>query len=484
MEPVLPITLALPERGSRQILRSMHQQMRAAIVDGRLSAGLRLPGSRTLAEQCGVSRNCAMAVYDLLLSEGLVAARAGGGTFVSDIYQADPPRAAQVAADRTPLLLPRWRNEPAVLRPSAAARFEYDFVVGLPDTSQFPFDTWRRLDARSLRLLEREPAEYAAPEGRESLRNAIAKHVSFARAVACGGADVLVTSGAQQAFDLLARIFIEPGVTKVAIEDPGYPPLRWALESAGAVLVPVPVDAEGMVVDRIPADARLICVTPSHQFPMGQVMSLRRRMALLAFAREHGSLIIEDDYDGEFSHSSQPLDALKSLDRDDSVFYVGTFSKSLFPGLRLGYVIAPSWARPALVGAKQRSDWHGAVAAQDTLAAFIDDGDLARHIRKMRQLYSQRKQILTAALQRHLAGRLSVIPAEGGLHIAVLLRDGDRAEEVVAAAAGEGIRVEPVSQYALAPAPPNGLVFGLGLIPTHLIDQAVLRLAGHLGKYT
>ncbi|RFP18506.1 MULTISPECIES: PLP-dependent aminotransferase family protein [unclassified Duganella] len=473
MEPVLPITLALPERGSRQILRSMHQQMRTAIVDGRLSAGLRLPGSRTLAEQCGVSRNCAMAVYDLLLSEGLVAARAGGGTFVSDIYLADPPRAA---ADRTSLLLPRWRHAPTVLRPSAAAQFDYDFVVGLPDTTQFPFDTWRRLDARSLRQLERAPAEYAAPEGRAALRAAIAKHVSFARAVACSGTDVLVTSGAQQAFDLLARIFIEPGVTRVAIEDPGYPPLRWALESSGAVLVPVPVDAEGMVVDRIPADARLICVTPSHQFPMGPAMSLQRRMALLAFAREHGSLIIEDDYDGEFSHSSQPLDALKSLDRADSVFYVGTFSKSLFPGLRLGYVIAPAWARAALVGAKQRSDWHGAVAAQDTLAAFIDDGDLARHIRKMRQVYSQRKQILVQALQRHLPGKLSVIPSEGGLHIAALLGDEDQAMQVVAAAAEAGIRVEPLSQYALAAAPPNGLVFGLGLIPTHLIDQAVLRL--------
>lgn len=481
MAPVLPITLTLPKPGSRQILRSMHQQMRTAIIDGRLSAGLRLPGSRTLAEHCGVSRNCAMAVYDLLLSEGLVAARAGGGTYVADIYSADPPRAANVVIDRKPLLQPRWRKEPTVLRPSPATRFEYDFVVGLPDTSQFPFDTWRRLDARALRQLARAPAEYAAPEGRAALRAAIARHVSFARAVACNGDDVLVTSGAQQAFDLLARIFIEPGQTKVAIEDPGYPPLRWALESAGAVLVPVPVDAEGMEVDRIPADVRMICVTPSHQFPMGQAMSLRRRMALLAFAREHGGLIVEDDYDGEFSHSSQPLDALKSLDRDELVFYVGTFSKSLFPGLRLGYVIAPAWARPALVGAKQRSDWHGAVAAQDTLAAFIDNGDLARHIRKMRQVYSQRKQVLVQALQRHLPSTLSVIPAEGGLHIAALLGDGAEASQVVAAAAEAGIRVEPISQYALAASPPNGLVFGLGLMPTHLINQATQRLAKFLG---
>nr|WP_229220018.1 PLP-dependent aminotransferase family protein [Rugamonas fusca] len=455
--------------------------MRTAIIDGRLSAGLRLPGSRTLAAHCGVSRNCAMAVYDLLLSEGLVAARAGGGTYVSDIYPADPPRTANAAIDRTPLLQPRWRNEPTVLRPSPATQFDYDFVVGLPDTTQFPFDTWRRLDARALRQLQRAPAEYAAPEGRAALRAAIARHVSFARAVACNADGVLVTSGAQQAFDLLARIFIEPGQTKVAIEDPGYPPLRWALESAGAVLVPVPVDAEGIAVDRIPADARLICVTPSHQFPMGQAMSLRRRMALLAFAREHGGLIVEDDYDGEFSHSSQPLDALKSLDRADSVFYVGTFSKSLFPGLRLGYVIAPAWARAALVGAKQRSDWHGAVAAQDTLAAFIDNGDLARHIRKMRQVYSQRKQVLTQALQRHLPSTLSVIPAEGGLHIAALLRGGADASQVVAAAAEAGIRVEPISQYALAASPPNGLVFGLGLMPTHLIHQATLRLAKCLG---
>ncbi|WP_329955905.1 PLP-dependent aminotransferase family protein [Cupriavidus necator] len=226
---------------------------------------------------------------------------------------------------------------------------------------------------------------------RVQLREAIASHVSFARAVACGADDVVVTSGAQQAFDLIARVLVTPGKTVVAVEDPGYPPLRHAFAAAGARLVPVPVDDEGMQVDQLPAGARVICVTPSHQFPLGATLSLARRRALLAFARRHGAVVVEDDYDGEFRHGGRPLDALQTLDQDQLVWYVGTFSRSLFPGLRLGYAVVPPWARDAVVAAGQYTDWHSALLAQDTLAAFMAEGHLARHIRKMRAAYTGRR---------------------------------------------------------------------------------------------
>lgn len=481
MEPVLPIAIELPQRGSRRILRSLHQQLRAAIVDGRLKPGFCMPGSRTLAELIGVSRNCVVAVYDLLLSEGYVTARPGGGTFAADIgrtRRSDLP--ASASFEMVDRLAPYWRVEQPIVRFKPPSDYTYDFVVGLPDKSEFPFETWRRLSARALRGLSRAPAAYIEPEGREALREAIANHVSFVRAVACTKADVVVTSGAQQAFDLLARVFVVPGRTVVAVEEPGYPPLRWAFEGMGAQLAPVPVDEEGIVVDQIPRGARVVCVTPSHQFPMGPAMSARRRTQLLEFAHRYGVIVLEDDYDGEFNQAGRPLDALQTLDRSQSVFYVGTFSKSLFPALRLGFVVAPPWARNALIAAKQRSDWHGAALAQDTLAAFISEGHLARHVRKMRNVYAQRRRILVDALTSRFPKDLRVIGSEGGLHITTILHPDQPAARVVESAAEDRLRVIPVTRYAMSKPAPNGLVFGLGMLQSQRIEGGVARLARHM----
>ncbi len=478
MEPVFPISLQLPSRGSRQLLRSVHQQLRAAIADGRLKAGFRMPGSRTLAELLGVSRNCVVAAYDLLLSEGYVTAHPGGGTFVADIGRTRSSRQGPSNGfEMKERLAPYWRSEPAIIRFAPAADFTFDFVVGLPDKSEFPFEVWRRLSARALRGLSRAPAAYIEPEGRETLREAIAKHVSFVRAVACTKSDVVVTSGAQQAFDLLARVLVTPGKTVVAVEEPGYPPMRWAFDGCGGQVVPVPVDSEGIQVEQIPRNAKVICVTPSHQFPMGPALSARRRTQLLEFAAEHGAVIIEDDYDGEFNHAGRPLDALQTLDRAQSVFYVGTFSKSLFPALRLGYVIAPEWARQALIAAKQRVDWHGAALAQDTLAAFMTEGHLARHVRRMRSVYAQRRELLEAAISRHLPRELSVVPSSGGLHITALLSGSRQAARIAQAAAEERMRLMPISRYAASSSSPNGFAMGLGMIPAHRIEDGVSRLA-------
>jgi GntR family transcriptional regulator/MocR family aminotransferase len=478
MEPLFELGISLPPRGSRDRLRGLHRELKAAILNGRLQPELRLPATRALASALGVSRNTVVAAYDLLLSEGYLVARPGSGTYVANVRRPPPGSRTQTndrAAERR--LNAFWRARPTALPPAPGGSSPFDFRLGLPDKAAFPFHIWRRLSARALRGLSKAPAAYAEPEGRQDLRAAIAKHISFARAVSCRADDIVVTGGAQQAFDLLARILVTAGRTMVAVEDPGYPPLRAAFAAAGAGIVGIPVDGEGLMVDRLPPRTRVVCVTPSHQFPLGTAMSARRRAALLDFAQARDAVIVEDDYDGEFRFGGRPLDALQTLDHAESVFYVGTFSKSLFPALRLGFVVAPPWARRALIAAKQSSDWHGPVLAQDTLAAFIAEGHLARHVRKMRRVYGERRALLLQALDRYFGDRLEPIPADTGLHLAARLRAPLRADALAARAADSGIRIQSLDRYATRKPVPNGLAFGFGMIGADRIDEAIRRLA-------
>lgn len=477
MEPVLALDVRLPAPGSRARLRTLHARLRDGIVQGRLHAGLLLPSTRVLAREYGVSRNTAVAAYDLLAAEGYVVTRPGGGTFVAAVA----PRRAERAGRRTveggdKRLNRYWRDRSAMTPPSALAGIAFDFALGLPDKGMFPFDIWRRLSARSLRALSRTPAAYAEAQGRAALRQAAAAHASYARAVSCDAEDLVVTSGAQQAFDLLARILVTPGKTVVSVEDPGYPPLRRAFEAAGARIAAVPVDTEGMRIDRIPREAKVVCVTPSHQFPLGMPLSMERRTALLELARRRRAVIVEDDYDGEYRFGGRPLDALQTLDREQCVFYVGTFSKSLFPALRLGYVVTPPWARDALVAAKQATDWHCAVLSQDTLAAFIAEGHLVRHVRKMRRIYGERREALLEALARHFKGQLDVLPSDSGLHIACTWKGAGRMGTLVGRAHEAGIRLQSFDAFTLRAPRRRGIVFGLGRIASEEIDKGVRKL--------
>ncbi|MEI7036647.1 PLP-dependent aminotransferase family protein [Fulvimonas yonginensis] len=466
--------LDLPGRGSRQRLQALHTQLRAAILDGRLKSGLRLPATRELAVALGLSRNTVVAAYERLLSEGYIEPRRGAGHFVAALGAPRTGTPVDGAGVAHRLAVP-WRA--AHVASPAAPALAYDFRLGSPDPGLFPFDVWRRLSMRAWRNAARTALGYDAPQGRRALREAIARHVAFARAVACGADDVVVTCGAQQAFDLLARVLVTPGRTVVAVEDPGYPPLRDAFAAAGARVVGVPVDAEGLQVERLPAQARVVYVTPSHQFPLGVTLSPQRRAALLDFARTHGATVIEDDYDSEFRYGQRPLEALQTLDRSGSVCYVGTFSKCLFPSLRLGYAVAPPWLRPALVRARQLADGHGDPVAQETLAAFIAEGHLARHVRRMRRVYAQRREQLLQALARHGRGRLDVWPSGAGLHLAATLPREREAARVAALAAREDIQLEALDGYALGRVPPNGLAFGYGRVEAADIDAAVRRLA-------
>ena len=477
MEPVFELPLTVPPRSSGDRLRSLHGQLRAAILEGRLQPGLRLPSTRAFAAVHSVSRNTAMAAYELLLSEGYLATRQGAGTYVADVLPDLPARRPirERAATNDRRLNPFWLRSAEPVAPAPApARFA--FRLGMPDVSYFPFAVWRRLSARALRNYARTPLDYGGMHGKPALREAIARYVSYARAVACRADDITVTAGAQQAFDLLARILVTPKRTVVAVENPGYPPVRKAFEAAGGRIVGVPVDAEGLVVERIPANVTVICVTPSHQFPLGSAMSGRRRAALLELAHARGAVVIEDDYDSEFRFGGRPLDALQTLDRTESVFYVGTFSKSLFPALRLGFVVAPGWAQRALGEVKQCADSHCSPISQECLAAFIAEGHLARHVRRMRRIYAARREVLLKGLRTELGQWFEPVPPAAGLHLAALPTVPVDIAALVESARQQDVSVYSVDRFRMGRARNSGLVFGYGALECGDIVTGLARL--------
>ncbi|MEO8387822.1 PLP-dependent aminotransferase family protein [Polaromonas sp.] len=475
----MELHIDMPAAGSRNRFAALHRQIRAAIIDGRLAAGVRLPTTRALAALLGVSRNTVVAAYEHLASEGYLLSRQRAGTFVA---ATKPLRSSVTPSARargpSPGDLPNaWRRVTPWAAEATAAGPRFDFRVGLPDHSQLPWDVWRRLCARAQHDFARAPRAYTDPAGDPLLREAIAGHVSLSRAVACSADDVVITAGAQHAFALLAELLVTPRATVVAVEDPGYAQLRAAMAFRGARLHRVPLDSEGLRVDRLPPQAKVICVTPSHQFPVGTAMSLNRRSQLLEFARRRQAVVIEDDYDGEFRFSGHPLDALHSLDDHGLVFYVGTFSKVMFPALRVGFVVAPAWARERLAAALHVTQGAPPLLTQMALSAFIREGHLAKHVRRMRRVYAGRRDTLLQAIERHSQGLLKPLPSVAGLHISAMLAPQLDMHDVVRAAAAAGVAVDLLDRSGQRRAQYNGLTFGLGLIGDDEVTAGV-RLLG------
>jgi GntR family transcriptional regulator/MocR family aminotransferase len=479
--------VTLGDRGD--LAAQIYRQVLGAILDGRLRAGERLPASRELARQLEVSRNTVAVAYDRLSAEGYLTGRVGAGTYVCTVAgiaprpHRSPPRrtpadpAAGVPEPARPggvrpraiwTTVPRAEIAPRTLPP-------YDFAAGVPDIGLFPFEAWRRIIARELRPSAIQSGDYGDPQGHAGLRAAITRHSGLSRAVRAGPDDVVVTQGAQQALDLIGRVLIEPGAC-VAVEEPGYPPARHLFHSLGARVVGVPVDDEGLVVDALPKSARLVYVTPSHQFPLGTVMSLARRTALLNWAERRGAVIIEDDYDSEFRYSDRPLEPLQSIDRSGRVIYVGSFSKTMLPMLRIGFLVAPATLRSALGTAKQLTDWHGESLTQATLARFIDEGQLARHLRRARRVYGDRRERLVSWFAEHRPGGVALVPSSAGLHVCVRLDHSD-VDGVAARAAALGVSVRPLARYCHAEPGETGLVIGFGAIPADRIVPGLERLA-------
>ncbi|ROO85731.1 GntR family transcriptional regulator [Actinocorallia herbida] len=451
--------------GRDDLAGRLYRQIRDAVLAGRLPPGTALPATRGLAADLGVARGTVAAAYERLAAEGFLRTRVGSGTFVAEGFGGHAP--ARAAGALRPLPVWEGRRAPVAL----AEGLRHDFRPGHPDVALFPWATWRRLLTAELRAGAVGSGMYGDPAGHPGLRAAIAARLAASRSVRADPDDLIVTAGAQQAIGLIARVLLPQGAT-VAVEEPGYPPVRHALVAAGMRVVGVPVDAAGLVVDALPGDARLVYLTPSHQFPLGMPMAPARRAAVLDWADRHDACVVEDDYDSEFRFAGRPLEPLHTLDTTGRVLYVGSFSKTMLPTLRLGFLLAPSGLRTALRAAKYAADWHTPLPEQKALAAFLTEGSFARHIRRMHRVYADRRTRLLAALPPHLVP----VPSAAGLHLGAWLPPGTDDTAAASAAARHGVSIYPLSMFARA-APP-GLVLGFGALPD--VESATAALTSAL----
>ncbi len=485
------VDLDLDRAGDNPLNEQIYKRLKGLILAGVLRPGARLPASRVLAAELSVSRNTVLAAFDQLLAEGYTEARPGAGTRVSaDLPDlSDDFRAAAPAlSDDPPPPLPA-RVLDLVSRRTPGPGMHRPFLPGLPDVSAFPFDEWGRAVGRFWRRPPIGMLEDRDGRGHLPLRRAIADYLVAVRGAACSADQVIITSGAQQGIDLCARVLLDPDVP-VVMENPGYRGLTAALTSAGARVVRAPVDAEGLDVARARAATphpRLLAVTPSHQFPLGVTMSLARRLDLLAWAREAGFWILEDDYDSEYRYRGRPLAALQGLDGGGRVIYAGTFSKVMFPALRLGYLVVPEPLVEAFVRLRGAVDDFPALAMQPVLADFMDSGRFGAHVRRMRNLYGERQAILREELTARFKGLFDLPDDDAGMHLTVTwggagktqgLMDGAITRE----AADLDVTARALSGFYDGPSRRNGLVLGYTAYPEAALRDAAARLEQAVGR--
>ncbi len=485
-----PIFSSISAAADIPLHRQLYQAIRSAILSGQLRAGQRLPSSRQLATELTVSRSTIVGAYDQLLAEGYVESKAGAGTCVVHTLPDDALTAAPVehhspSSHGERRLSVRGSRIAATMNGAQPSDRLRAFQGGMPALDAFPIKLWSGLLARRWAQPPLQLLAGACTAGYQPLREAIAAYLRTARGVRCEAEQVIVTAGAQQGLDLAARILTDPG-DRVLVEDPGYLGARSAFIAAGAELTPMPVDDDGLNVEACVAQgagARLIYVCPSHQYPLGVTMSLTRRLALLDWANREGVWIIEDDYDSEYRYASRPLAALQGLDHSGRVIYMGTFTKVMFPSLRLGYLVAPPDLVDTFVAARALADRHSALPEQAALADFISEGHFARHIRRMRALYATRQAVLVEAAQRELADWLEVEPAEAGMHLLGWLPAGVSDTQVSRLAARRGITAAPLSAYRLIPGGRGALVLGYAGVDEWKIRAAVKELGHALREY-
>lgn len=457
------------DRSSRKGMSvQLYMALRDIILSGGLRAGDRLPATRTLARETGVSRTTVIDAIDRLVAEGMLVSQVGSGTFVSDTLEHQHPAPVTTTPQNTTTQHPRVSYAISHAEKNYAQRTWLPhearaFVTALPALDAFPLAHWSRLSARHLRGARGAVMGYGQPKGYEPLRRAITTHVSVLKGIQCHHEQIFITSGAQHAFALIGRLLLNPG-DRVWMENPGASGARNALLSEGAELVPVDVDQEGLIVADGLAKAphfRMAFVTPSHQQPLGHVMSLGRRFELLQAADAAQAVIVEDDYDGEFYYGNAPQPALRSTDTSGRVIYVGTFSKSLFPSLRLGFVLVPERMTEAFD--RMFRFWASGppTATQATVADFMDEGHFATHIRLMRRLYKARYEALMEE-SRILPDCIALQETASGFHTPAYLAPGIDTQTVVAQAAERGVVLAPLSKYCLSPIERSGLVFGFG----------------------
>ena len=478
--------LNLDRQDESPLHRQLYEQLRELIWTGRLSPGSRLPPTRDFAQELGVSRSTVVEAIKQLASEGFVVGRQGAGTFVNSELPTPafrPGRAMMVTARPRPAA-PRLsqRGQRSVLGQVSRSGAGLPFQPGLPETATFPFKIWRKLLSRHWQAPAYRELAYGDPAGYLPLREQIAGHVATTRGVHCTPEQVIITNGTQQALNLALQLLTDPGDT-VWLENPGYSGARHAMQAAGLEIVPVPVDEQGLVVDagleQAPS-ARLAYVSPSHQYPAGGIMSLARRRQLLSWAAAREAWILEDDYDSEYRYAGHPLASLQGLDQAGRVLYSGTFSKVLFPGLRIGYIIVPAGLEAAFTAARGYADRGSCQVTQQVLHDFMAAGHLARHIRRMRTLYMERQAVLVEALAEHCGGWVTTRPAPAGLHLVGWLPAGWDDAALSAQLADVGIVAPPLSGYSLTPLAQGGLVLGYAAVDEGAIRATVRRMVPSL----
>jgi GntR family transcriptional regulator/MocR family aminotransferase len=487
--------IMLDEKSALPLYRQIYEAIRHAILSGKLRPTASLPATRLLSQELGVSRMTVINAYDQLFAEGYLEAKTGAGTFVaahlpeeflqtSGFERREQPESSPARevsfSDYGKALV---RNSNRILRhhgPSSLLPFEH----GVPGTEEFPFDVWAKIAQRWRKRPPTSILSYGDSAGFRPLREAIAEHLASARGVLCRVEQIIVTNGTQQALDLIGRIFLSK-TTDVYLEDPGYLGARDIFASTGARLVPVPIDREGFDLQtarKRSRRARLVYVTPSHQFPLGVTMSLGRRLKLLEWARDRDAFVVEDDYNSEYRYSGRPLASLQGLDRDGRVIYLGTFSKTIFPALRLGYLVVPANLIEVFAAARALTDLHSPSLEQAVLAEFIAERHFARHIRRMRGIYEERQQFLVEEVRKNLKGVLEVAPAEAGMHLIGWLPHGIDDRDVSRRAAQANLRISPLSAYCIDQKLRGGLLLGYTAFNERLIGQGVKKLARVLNE--
>lgn len=477
--------LDLRQEGSVPLYEQAYQRLREMILAGDLAPGRRLPPTRALARREKVGRVTIMQAYKKLQAEGFVTSRQGAGTFVSsDLLDLPQSRAQESFAPRLTDWGQRVLEHPSSEGPGQA-RAEIDFGFGRSFAHIFPYDIWRRLLARYLSTDDIMLSRYGSVAGFNPLRQAVTSYLRRQRGVRCTAEQVVIISGAQQALDIISRLLLSPG-DEVLVETPGYRDAFTLFEVHGAELVPMPVDDDGFPVEDIPdlCRARLAFVTPSHQFPRGGALSLARRLALLEWAREQEAFIIEDDYDSELRYDGRTLSApqgrtlsaLQGLDQGGHVIYLGTFSKVLFPALRLGYIVLPQSLVEPFFSAKSLVDRGAPTLTQAAVADFIEEGHFERHLRRLRKAYGRRHRAFVSALEDHLAGRVRYSSDPAGLHVMLYLPPHFKEDRIVRRAAALGVGVYPGAPYHLQQPVPPSILLGYSGLHEEQIVEGVRRL--------
>ncbi len=485
----------LDEKSAQPLYRQIYEAVRHAILSGNLHPTTPLPATRLLSKQLGVSRMTVINAYDQLFAEGYLEAKTGAGTFVAahlpeEFLQTsgferrehlENPLTRKIKFTAYGRNLAQHSN--GILRRHGATKV-LPFQHGVAAIEEFPFREWAKI---ALKWLKKPPSSilsYGDSVGFQPLREAIAAHLASARGVRCKVEQIIITNGTQQALDLIGRIFLTKG-TDVCLEDPGYLGARDIFAATGARLIPVPIDDEGFDLQtarKRSRKARLVYVTPSHQYPLGVTMSLKRRLNLLKWAQEKDAFVIEDDYNSEYRYGGRPLASLQGLDRDGRVIYLGTFSKTIFPALRLGYMVVPTDLIEVFAAARALTDLHSPLIEQAVLAEFIAERHFARHIRRMRAMYEERQQILVDEARMNLKGMLEVAPAEAGMHLIGWLPRGIYDRDVSRRAAEVNLNLAPFSAYCINEKLRGGLLLGYTAFNEKQIKLGVKKLARVLNE--